>query len=191
MFTAARGTHGPLLSSSLTAPPLWLGACRLLQLAGPLMVESVTNVGTQLVATTCIARQGGGPLALSALVLAQVRPTAPNPRLVTAMTGTLPARGKHSALLSSPSHCRDGPPAGHDQAAGQCALTARAQVGRVVPNGRGPLTTRRLCQGRPPQGASPAHHQSRGTSSYASLPRDKPPPCNRPSSTSVTASFAV
>jgi len=48
-------------------------ASRLLRLAGPLFIEGITNIGTQLVATTCVARQGSGPLALSALILAQTQ----------------------------------------------------------------------------------------------------------------------
>lgn len=46
---------------------------RLAKLAGPLFIEGATNIGTQLVATTCVSRLGGGPLALSALVLAQTQ----------------------------------------------------------------------------------------------------------------------
>lgn len=48
-------------------------AAQLLKLAGPLLIEGVTNIGTQVVATTCVARLGGGPLALGALVLAQTQ----------------------------------------------------------------------------------------------------------------------
>ncbi|GBF99158.1 hypothetical protein Rsub_12125 [Raphidocelis subcapitata] len=48
-------------------------AGRLLKLAGPLFIEGITNIGAQLVATTTVSRLGAGPLALSALVLAQTQ----------------------------------------------------------------------------------------------------------------------
>ncbi|KAI8470091.1 MAG: mate-domain-containing protein [Monoraphidium minutum] len=67
---ALKAPSAAFLEAGTTSPQ---ELARLLQLAGPLLVESSTNIATQLVATTTVARQGGGPLALGALVLAQTQ----------------------------------------------------------------------------------------------------------------------
>jgi hypothetical protein len=62
-----------ITSPTAPSPQQPTSPASLLRIAGPLFIEAITNIATQLVATTCVARLGGGPLALSALVLAQTQ----------------------------------------------------------------------------------------------------------------------